>query len=147
VSKNPSLYDLFGPTSLARWERLVSEGELPTKQQLAEIIEANAGEPLPSWLIELVAKGLRGELKQRAGRRKQNGFSEMRFTVAEFQYSRLLRWLRKREHTIGLRGWSILQRNDWWQGPPHERAARIVTARWLRHMNWRTFLNKVSSQQ
>jgi hypothetical protein len=146
VSKNPSLYDLFGPTSLARWERLVSEGELPTKQQLAEIIEANAGEPLPSWLIELVAKGLRGELKQRAGRRKQNALSEMRFTVAELQYSRVLRWLQKREQTIGLDGWSILQGKDWWQGPPHERAARIVTARWLRHISWRTFLSRLSSQ-
>jgi hypothetical protein len=147
VSENPSLYDLFGPTSLKRWERLVGEGELPTKQQLAEIIEANAGEPLPSWLIELVAKALRGELKQRAGRPKQNVLSEMRFTVAAFQYSRVLRWLQKREHIIGLGGWSILRQNDWWQGPPHERAARIVTAQWLRHMNWRTFLNKVSSQE
>ena len=147
VPENSSLYDLFGPTSLRGWERRVSEGELPTKQQSAEIIEANAGEPLPSWFIELVAKGLRGELKQRAGRRKQDALSEMRFTVAEFQYFRVLRWLQKREHIIGLRGWSILQQNDWWHGPPHERAARIVTARWLRHMNWRTFLNKVSSQQ
>jgi len=147
VSENPSLYDLFGPTSLKRWERLVSEGELPTKQQLAEIIEANAGEPLPPWLIELVAKALRGKLKQRAGRRKQRVLSEMWFTAAAFEYSRVLRWLQKREHTIELRGWSILQRNDWWQGPPHERAARIVTARRLRHMHWRTFLNKISSQQ
>jgi hypothetical protein len=147
VSENPNLYDLFGPTSLKRWERLVSEGELPTNQQLAEIVEANAGHPLPSWLIELVAKGLRGELKQRAGRPKQSALSEMQFTVAKFQYSRVLQWLQKREQTYDLRGWSILRGQDWWQGAPHERAARIVTARWLRHMTWRTFLNKVSSQQ
>jgi hypothetical protein len=147
VSENPNLYDLFGPTSLKRWERLVSEGELPTNHQLAEIVEANAGDPLPGWLIELVAKGLRGELKQRAGRPKQNALSEMRFTVAKFQYSRVLRWLQKREQKYDLRGWSILRGQDWWQGAPHERAARIVTARWLRHMTWRTFLNKVSSQQ
>ena len=147
MSENPNLYDLFGPTSLKRWERLVSEGELPTNQELAEIVEANAGDPLPSWLIELVAKGLRGELKQRAGRPKQNALSEMRFTVAKFQYTRVLRWLQKRKQTIGLDGWSVLQRNGWWQGPPHERAARIVTARWLRHTTWRTFLNRVSSQQ
>ena len=147
MSENPNLYDLFGPASLNRWERLVSEGEFPTNQQLAEIVEANAGDPLPSWLIELVAKGLRGELKQRAGRPKQNALSEMRFTVAKFQYSRVLRWLQKRAQKNDLRGWSILRGQDWWQGPPHERAARIVTARWLRHMTWRTFLNKLSSQK
>ena len=147
MSENPNLYDLFGPTSLNRWERLVSEGELPTNQQLAEIVEANAGDPLPGWLIELVAKGLRDELKQRAGRPKQNAHSEMRFTVAKFQYTRVLRWLQKREQTIGLRGWPILRGQEWWQGPPHERAARIVTARWLRHIYWKTFLNKLSSQK
>jgi hypothetical protein len=147
VSDNHNLFDLFGPTSLSRWERLVSEGEVPSKQQLADILETNAGEPLPGWLIELVAKGLRGELKQRAGRPKQSALLQMQFSVAEFQYSRVLQWLQKREQTLGLVGWSILQRNNWWQGPPHERAARIVTARWLRHMNWRTFLNKLSSRQ
>jgi hypothetical protein len=147
VSENPNLYDLFGPTSLKRWERLVSEGELPTDQQLAEIVEANAGDPLPGWLIELVAKGLRGELKQRAGRPKQNALSKIQFSAAEYQYSRVLRWLQKREQTCGIGGWSILRGQDWWQGPPHERAARIVTAQWLRHISWRTFLNRLSSQQ
>jgi hypothetical protein len=146
VSENPSLYDLFGP-SLKRWERLVSEGELPTLEQLAEIVEANAREPLPNWLIELVAKGLRGELKQRAGRPKQHAVYEMSFSVAALKYFRLLRWLKQRERTLGLRGWSPLQGQDWWQGPPHERAARMVTARWLKHMNWRSLLNKISSQE
>jgi hypothetical protein len=147
VSENPNLYDLFGPTSLKRWERLVSEGELPTNQQLAEIVEANAGDPLPGWLIELVAKGLRGELKQRPGRPKPSTASNIEFAVAEYQYLRVLRWLQKRAQKCELGGWSILQGKDWWQGPPHERAARIVTARWLRHISWRTFLNRVSSQQ
>ena len=146
MSEKPTLYDLFGP-SLKRWERLVSEGELPTKEQLAEIVEANASEPLPNWLIELVAKALRGELKQRAGRRKLHAVSEMSFRVAEFKYFRLLRLLKHRERTFGLDGRPLLQGHDWWQGPPHERAARMVTARWLKHMNWRSFLNKVSSQQ
>jgi hypothetical protein len=147
VSENPNLYDLFGPTSLKRWERLISQGELPTNQQLAEIVEANAGTPLPSWLIELVAKGLRGELKQRPGRPKQSAISKIQFALAESRYSRVLRWLQKREQKCGPGGWSILRGQDWWQGPPHERAARIVTARWLRHMTWRTFLNKLSSQK
>jgi hypothetical protein len=146
VSENRSLFDLFGPTSLKRWERLISEGEVPSTKQLADILEANAAEPLPAWLTEFVVKGLRGKLKQQAGRPKQSALSKIRLAVAEMQYSRVLRWLQKREQTIGLDGWSILQGKDWWQGPPHERAARIVTARWLRHISWRTFLNRLSSQ-
>jgi hypothetical protein len=147
VSENPSLYDLFDANSLIRWKRLVSEGKLPTSEELAEIIEANASEPLPPWFIELVAKDLRGKLKRRGGRPKQHPLLQMRFAVVQAEFSRLLRWLRKRERTMGLGGWSILQQNDWWQGPPHERAARMVTARWSRHMSWRSFLNRVSSQQ
>jgi hypothetical protein len=68
VAENPSIFDLFCDTSLIRWERLIGEGELPSKEQLAGILEANASKPLPAWLIELAAKGLRGELKGRAGR-------------------------------------------------------------------------------
>jgi hypothetical protein len=108
VPENPSLYDLFDSTSLYRWKRLVSEGELPTKEQLAEIVGANAGEPLPPWLIELVLKGLRGELKQRPGRPKQDFFSECRFAAAQYEYPRVLRWLKHRDSTAGLRGGSRL---------------------------------------
>src|SRR6516225_2150347 len=121
VSENPNLYDLFGPTSLKRWERLVSEGVLPTNQQLAEIVEANGGTPLPSWLTELVAKGLRGKLKQRPGRPKRSAISKIQLALALDRYSRVLRWLQKREQKCGLRGWPILRGQEWWQGPPHER--------------------------
>src|SRR5262249_62092736 len=113
VAQNPSLYDLFCDTSLTRWERLIGEGKLPSKEQLADILEANAGEPLPAWLIELAAKGLRGELKRRAGRPKQNALSKMLFSALESKYSRVLRWLQKREQTCGLDGWSILREKDW----------------------------------
>jgi len=147
VTDNPSIFDLFCDTSLTRWERLICEGELPSKEQLAGILEANTDKPLPAWLIELAVKGLRGELKGRAGRPKQSVLSEIRFSLAASKYLRILRRLQKREQTCGLDGWSILREKDWWQGPPHERAARIVTARWLRHISWRTFLNRLSSQQ
>ena len=146
MSQDSNLFELFGPTSLKRWERLIAEGEVPSKQQLADILEANTGEPLPAWLVVVVAKALRGELKQRAGRPSQHALSRIRFSLAANQYSRVLRWLQKREQTCGLDGWSIVRRQDWWQGPPHERAARIATARWLPHISWKTFHNKLSSQ-
>jgi hypothetical protein len=46
---------------------------------------------------------------------------------------------------VGLVGWSVIREPHWWAGPPHQRAARIVTAQWLKHMSWGAFLNKISS--
>jgi len=147
MANHSNIYDLFDGTSLQRWERLVREGQIPSKEQLAEIIEANSDKPLPIWFVEVVAKSLRGELRQRPGRPKQSALSQFCFAVAEIRYHQILSWLKKREQSCGLKGWAILQKTDWWQGPPHERAAKIVTARWLRHISWKSFLNRVSSQQ
>jgi hypothetical protein len=145
MSKTPSLYDLYGPTSLISLERSIAEGKIPTATELAAVLEANSEKPLPPWFTAIVLKSLRGELKKKAGRPKESILSEFRFAVAEWKYSAYLAWLRKRERSTGLEGWSAVRGKDWWTGPPHERAARIVTARWLRHMNWKTFLNRVSS--
>jgi hypothetical protein len=60
-------------------------------------------------------------------------------------YPRYLAWLQKRERSCGLVGWSVIREQHWWAGPPHQRAARIVTAQWLKHMSWGAFLNKISS--
>ena len=144
MSENPTLYDLFGP-NLKHWERLVAEGELPTDEELVELVKANTGEPLPNWLLELVEKGILGELKRRPGRRKLNAASEMWFWVAKYRYRRILRWLTHRDRNIALRGWCLIRGKELLQVPPHELAARMVTARMLKHMSWRSFLNKVSS--
>jgi len=120
---------------------------MPTGPEIASILEANSDEPLPPWFIEIVVKSLRGELKKRAGRPKESWLSEVRFAIARLEYQRVLAWLQKRELSSGLVGWAAVRGKDWWTGPPHERAARIITARFLKHMNWRAFLNRISSQQ
>ena len=146
MSKVPDLYDLYGPTSLLNLERSIAEGKTPTGPEIAAILEANSGKPLPSWFIAIVLKSLRGELKKRAGRPKESWLSEIRFAIARWKYQRYLEWLQKRELSSGLVGWAAVRGKDWWTGPPHERAARIVTARWLKHMSWRAFLNRISSE-
>jgi hypothetical protein len=67
MANNPTLYDLFDATSLQNCERLANTGEIPTADQLADIIAANPGEPLPLRFNELVVKALRRELKQKPG--------------------------------------------------------------------------------
>jgi hypothetical protein len=146
MSKTQNIYDLFGPTSLSRWERLIADGKTPTKIELADILEANREEPLPPWFIETVVKSLRGELIRRPGRPKEGALLQIRFQLAKAKYPLYHEWLKKRKRVSGLNGWPAVRKKHWWQGPPHERAARIVTGRWPNKMSWRAFLNRVSSQ-
>ena len=148
MEKSPvetSVYDLFGPTSLLNLERSIADGKIPTAAELADILDANSERPLPAWFIAIVVKSLRGELTRRRGRPKESFLSETRFEIAKWKYPLYLAWLQKREGSSGLDGWSAVRGKDWWAGPPGERAARIITKRWLKHMNWRAFLNRVSS--
>jgi hypothetical protein len=145
MSKLPSVYDLYGPTSLLSLERSIAEGKIPTAAELAAVLEANSERPLPAWFIAILAKSLRGELRRRRGRPNESFLSKTRFEIAKWNYPRYQAWLQKREASSGLEGWSAVRGKDWWTGPPHERAARIVTARWLKHMSWRAFSNRISS--
>jgi hypothetical protein len=145
MSKLRSVYDFYGPTSLLNLERSIAEGKIPAAVELAAILEANSEKQLPAWFIATVVKSLRGELKRRPGRPKASPLLEIRFALAKARYPLYLAWLQKRQRSSGLEGWSAVRRKHWWDGPPHERAARIVTQRWLRHMNWKAVLNRISS--
>ena len=143
----PTLYDLFEATSLQNCKRLLDAGEIPTPRQLADILSANAHRPLPVWFSDLVAKSLRGNLKRRAGRPKAPPILEIRYAAATADYRAYLAWLTKRDRTSGLKGWSILRKQDWWSGPPYERAAKIVARKWRLPISWRSFLNRISSDK
>jgi len=145
MSKLQSVYDLHSLTSLPNLKRSIAEGKIPAAEELADILEANSEKPLPSWFTATVVKGLRGELTKNRGRPKESTLSEIRFAIAEWKYPLYLAWLQKRQRSSGLEGWSAVRGKDWWAGPPHERAARIVTQQWLKHMSWRAFLNRISS--
>ena len=146
MSSRPSLFDLFDATSLLNLERRLAEGKIPTAEELAAVLEANSAEPLPAWFSALVVKSLRGELKKKRGRPKdENPLSSIYFQFAMAKYHQYLPRLQKRERSVGLDGWPALRGKPWWAGPPHERAARMATARWLPHIDWRSFLNRVSS--
>jgi hypothetical protein len=148
MSSRPSLFDLFDAASLLNLERRLAEGKIPTAEELAAVLEANSGEALPAWFSALVVKSLRSELKKKRGRpAKDDALSSIRFQLAMAKYHHYLTWLQKRERSVGLKGWTAVRDQSWWTGSPHERAARLVTSRWLRHMDWRSFLNRVSSSQ
>ena len=143
--ETPSLYDLYGPTGLPNLERSIAKGKIPTAAVLAAVLEANSEKPLPPWFVAMVVKSLRGELKKRPGRPRAGPLLEICFALAKARYPRYLAWLQKRQSSSGLEGWPAVRGKHWWAGPPHERAARIVKQRWLRHMSWKAVLNRISS--
>ena len=91
MSKIQNIYDLFGPTSLSKWERLIADGKVPTKMELADILEANCEEQLPLWLIQTIVKSLRGELRQKPGRPNEGDILQIRFQIAKAKYPRYLK--------------------------------------------------------
>jgi hypothetical protein len=99
-------------------ERSIADGKIPTGPEIAAILEANSDDPPPPWVIAIVVKSLRGELKKRAGRPKQSSLSEIRFAIAKWKYPRYLAWLQKRQLTSGLDGWTAVRGKDWWTGHP-----------------------------
>ena len=147
MSKSPTLYELFEQGSLWNLQRLIKQGKVPEPEHLAEVLEANAAQPLPSWFVTLVAQALRGKLKRKRGRPlkgDEDQYYAFHFQLAAATYAQFLPWLHKRQRSLGLEGWPRVRSKHWWRGPPHEMAARMSTARWLPYMNWNSFLNEVS---
>ncbi len=135
-----SLYDLYDKTSFRFWERQISEGQLPTSAELKELLKANKVAQLPSWLIPILDR--RDELKRLTGRPRNSALKAIQLQLAVQLYPRYLRWLKNRDRCSGLKGWPAVQDKDWWEGPPHERAARMALARAkLRYMTWSAFQN------
>jgi hypothetical protein len=148
MANDPTLYDLFDATSLQNCERLLQSGEIPTADLLAGIIAADPGGPRPRWFDELVVKALRGELKQKPGRRKQSFFEQCRFAAATYDYRRLLAKMPKRAKASGAGGKpASLRGRPSLSEPRHERAAKIAIKKWRLHLDWRAFLNRISSDK
>jgi hypothetical protein len=144
----PTLFELFGAEAdLPTWEARVNDGALPTRDELKAILRANRDHPLPDWLLDLVILGIDGGLRAKPGRRQQGPLKAVRWALAAAKYEETLKWLQHREAADRLDGWPLWQGKHWWNGPPHERAARIVIAQLGLKVDWRSFLNRLSSQK
>jgi hypothetical protein len=136
--------------SLAAVYRYLWDGQIPSRAELADILEAYADKPLPPRLADLIAKQRRGELKRKRGRRRQSEWRRIFLSLACWDYRRHLAWLQRRERTCGLKGWTAVRDKPWWQGPPHERALAIVLELYRRYPEFRMighrrFRNLISS--
>jgi hypothetical protein len=92
-AETPGPYDLYGPTTLLNLERSLADGNIPAAPELANVLEANSGKPLPAWFIAILVKSLRGELNRPRGRPKDSYLSDTRFEIAKWKYQLYLVWL------------------------------------------------------
>lgn len=104
--------------------------------KLLEAISKNSRAPIPDDVLEYLRRRLDGEIPKPRGRRPGGTVRYLRNELIRFHYRRYLDWLTKRQGTIGIDGWKLIRDADWWQGPPSERAARMVKSRYGRSITW-----------
>jgi hypothetical protein len=115
-------------------------------EQLARALRANPGVVLPPAIHNYLCDLLEDKVDRPRGRRKRSESAVRRLEMAAIPviYERYLGWLMRRERSVGLAGWKAVRDQDWWQGPPSERAARMTRERLHLSIDWRRILNTVS---
>ena len=130
-------------------DRLENSGEKRPYIQpevLARALRANPGVPLPPAIHSYLCDLLEDKVHRPRGRRMRSESAARRLEMAAIPviYERYLGWLKRRERSVGLAGWKAVRDQDWWQGPPSERAARMTRERLRLSIDWRRILNIVS---
>lgn len=141
-----SAFELFSNKSylaLARQLDATPGAWLATSDLMAAII-ANSKQSIPEVVLEHLRARLDGEAKKPRGRKKGGTADQLRLLLIPIAYQRYLRWLRRRQASQGLKGWSCIRDAAWWTGPAHERAARMTQARLMKQADWRHILNVVA---
>lgn len=115
-------------------------------EQIARALRENPGVPLPPRIHDYLCDFLEGKIRAPAGRRAvyEIPLAQIKKTLIPPTYARYHAWLRPRSRSVGLDGWKPIRDADWWQGPPHERAARMTRRKLRLAMDWRRVRNIVS---
>ncbi|WP_420346178.1 hypothetical protein [Pelagibius sp.] len=131
-------------------ERRLTEGDYVDPEELAANLRKHGQRPIPSHTLEYLCRHLEGKVPAPKGRRALPELEKHRQSmILRHVYQRTLAWLRQRKQRYGhLDGWPYIRNADWWQGPPHERAARMAAKRFRYGAEaWRSLLNEVSSRK
>lgn len=113
---------------------------IETQDLLAEI-KRNAREPIPQAVLDHLSDRLDGKARKRQGRGRPTAGRKLTNQLIASSFERRESWLIWRESKGGLKGWPPIQNADWWQGPPSERAARMVKRRLGLNLGWERVRN------
>lgn len=129
-------------------ERRLTEGDYVAPEELAANLRKHGQRPIPRETLEYLCQLLEGKVPAPKGRKALPELAKRRQAmILRYFYQRNLAWLQRRKKRYGhLNGWPSICQADWWQGPPHERAARMVAKRFHYGAgSWRSLLNEISS--
>lgn len=128
----------------------LENGEYVDGKRLADALQDNRDEPVPPEVLDYLCQFLEGQVKKPRGRKKIPP-SVVRYynMILRGFYDRYLEWLTVRKKRYGhLQGWAPVRDADFWQGPPNEKAARMVARKFSYGAeSWRTVHNRISSQK
>jgi hypothetical protein len=147
---NESLFAHIRVLAMRRAEVELERDAYVDSAVLAAALRETEGSPLPPKILDYLCCLLEGKVSKPKGRRPLPVAFERRQTMLmRHHYERYRTWLQARKKRYGhLNGWSCIRDAAWWQGPPHERAARMVADRWSYGTeSWRTVRNRISSRK
>lgn len=113
---------------------------LETSYLIAELTR-NGREPIPGPVLAHLRDRLDGTAKKRQGRGRVPRSKAVRDAYIWVHFERTEAWLKAREASQGLAGWKRIRTAEWWQGPPSERAARMVQHGLGLNLDWQSVRN------
>lgn len=116
---------------------------------VAEELRRSGPAAMPAAVADWLADWLEGKVPAKRGRpRIPVQIASVVRLVRKGKYDRIRTWLQKRQERYGhLKGWAALNGKGWWQGPPAERAARIVAEAYgPGYHSWRSIQTEVSKK-
>ena len=148
--KRKGMYAQFERGTFGNLERTIERDGFVADEELAETLRRHRGEPIPDKVLDYLCARLEGTIKKPRGRKRVGPIGEIRVAVARLYYKRYLMWLQRRKRRCDLEGWPRIKKADWWDRPPHERAARMTAHKLRRiwpNVSYRHIQNLASSKK
>ena len=131
-------------------EDRIAQGDYVSAEDLAVALRKHGMQPIPPSVLDYLCRLLEGRVAKPKGRKALPEVEErLQLMLVRYYYRRTLTWLQARTARYGdLDGWRGIRGASWWQGPPHERAARMVAQRLSYGAeSWRTIQKQASSRK
>lgn len=138
---NRGVFDRCPYASIERTLAADPKAWIETYRLMAAIESGFARKPMPETVRAYLRKRLDGEARKRQGRGRRTASRKLRDASIWANFSNVEDWLNARKGRHGLRGWRFIRDADFWQGPPSERAARIVKRRLDLDIDWESIRN------
>ena len=130
-------------------KQLLKTGWVDAAELASQIRAVGVGD-MPPELVRHVCDYLEGKATRPRGRPANDvHINRLLYDLKKDLYSRLILWLQLRKKRFGhLEGWSALRDQEWWQGSPSERAARIVSEKYgFGARSWRSLQTELSKKR